>query len=171
MTPSEKRWLALGGVVVAMLVAFAFVAGRRRTRPAPATAAADPEPSAPYHQRRRFPNLTAEAPAPAAPAPVGVLPSEVAAPTTPAPPASAIVAAQLAGDHPPPAPPQTSAQWITGYRDAVCGCKTRSCVRELQGRFVSALGATGYVAERDEERYVAASHEAIACYAALPEDS
>jgi len=44
-------------------------------------------------------------------------------------------------------------------------------VRELQGRFLNALGGTNYVAERDEERYVAASREAIACYAALPEDS
>jgi hypothetical protein len=168
MTPAEKRWLALGGVVVAMLVAFAFVAGGRRTRPQPATAATDPEPSAPYHQRRRFPNLPAEAPAPMAPAAVAEPPAEVAAPPLPA---SAIVAAQLADDHRSPAPSQTSAQWITGYREAVCGCKTRSCVRELQGRFLSALGATSYVAERDEERYVAASRAAIACYAALPEDS
>jgi hypothetical protein len=165
MTPAEKRWLVLGSLAVAMLVAFAFVAGTRRTRPAPATEASAPEPSAPYHQRRRFPNQAAEAPAP----------TTVAAPSAevaPGPaPASTIVAAQLADEHPSPAPSQTSAQWITGYRDAVCDCKTRSCVRELQGRFLNALGGTNYVAERDEERYVAASREAIACYAALPEDS
>ena len=61
--------------------------------------------------------------------------------------------------------------WIAEYRNAVCACKTRSCVGSIQSEFLNTLGSAKYDAERDQAVYVESSRQAIRCYAALPEDS
>jgi hypothetical protein len=168
MNPATKRWSVGLGVVALGAGAFFALRPRPHDRPvSPVTADVD-EPPAPYRDRQ-YPRPLAEAPAPvpvpAMPAPP---PPEVPASREPATP---VAVPTIADDRPPPATPQTASRWIAGYRDAVCGCKTRNCVRELQGRFLNALSSMSYDDARDGQRYQEASHEAIRCYAALPDDS
>jgi len=76
----------------------------------------------------------------------------------------------VGADRPAP-PPQLASAWAIGYRDAVCACSTRTCVGDLQGRFVQQLGAMVQGDERDDQRYTEATRAAIKCYNALPEGS
>jgi hypothetical protein len=70
-----------------------------------------------------------------------------------------------------PGPPlrQTATIWIDNYRDAMCGCSTRSCARDLQAGFLQQLGGMVYDDERDGPSFSEASRAALRCYAALPE--
>ncbi len=67
--------------------------------------------------------------------------------------------------------PATATAWIGGYREAVCACTTRGCVRDLQARFIEKLVNMTYDESRDGQSFAEASRAAIRCYAALPESS
>ena len=97
-----------------------------------------------------------------APAPTG--PTAFATP--PAPPTVIPV-----GDSRPPALRRSGASWALEYRDAICACSTRTCVRDLQGAFIHRLEAVDYDDERDGRQYSQATRAAVRCYTALPEDT
>jgi hypothetical protein len=150
----------LGGLVTLLVVVtrprhrdHVFVAPEAAQAPAPA-----------YRSRLAYPSV--EAPPPAA------LPAEelaaAAAPAAPFAPPPLVIPDDRGG---PPAAKQTTTAWIGSFRDAVCACKTRACVRDLQAGFIHALGGTSYDPERDGAAYSEASHAAIRCYAQLPADS
>ena len=61
------------------------------------------------------------------------------------------------------------AAFMNEYRAAVCACSSRACVRGLQSSFMRRLGSVQYNPQRDGGSYAAASREATACYARLPE--
>ena len=150
--PGAARWFA-GLAVAATLAVVALVAvGRRRHEydPAAVAVADADEPSAPYQQRRRFPNVVQDAPRRRTPG--GALGGAGAR----ARPARAAAAPESPTTNRRPRP-RRGEQWITGYRDAVCSCKTRSCVVNLQARFLNTLATTSYDRERDDARYVAES--------------
>jgi hypothetical protein len=157
---SAPRLLLAGGAIVALIGGLWLWPGRARQRPAE-TAAAPAE--APRLAQRDYPS------SPAAPAPPAAQPTQAAptAPVQPPPPAQVI---NTGGEGPAPSPKQASA-WAIDYRDAVCACHTRSCVRDLQGAFVRQLGAMAPGDENDVQKYSEATHAAIKCYYALPEGS
>ena len=92
------------------------------------------------------------------------------APWIPPQPPPAAQAIKVGDDRPAPSPEPSSA-WASDYRDAICACHTRSCVRDLQGAFIRRIGAMVHGDETDDERYSAAMRAAITCYSALPEGS
>ena len=164
MTPFLRRrpvTVLLGLAVAAALVWSARqvrpVAVDQRTSPAVAQRA---EPTAPYHTRIDFP---------AAPEAVTSPPQPPATPKlAPAPPPPAVIPA---GDGTPRPAPQSGTGWAADYRVAVCACKTRSCVGDLQAGFIRRLATMEFSEERDSQQYSDAIHEAIHCYTSLPEDS
>jgi hypothetical protein len=169
MTPwTSRRWAALlaGGaaVVVLSIVVFRPDATPDREPPLAAEAPAA-EPAAARHRGREdFPSrpeqhapAQAEMPAPATPVAFAVPPS---------PPTEIPV-----GDGRPRPSPQSGAAWATEFRDAVCACSTRACVRDLQAAFIRKLESVGYDEARDGEKYTEATRAAIRCYSALPEDT
>jgi hypothetical protein len=162
MNTKKKFW---AGIALGAAVAAAFLGLRAPARRAPEASedlVATPATSAP-HRHRLYPLVPAAPEGPEAPP---ESPGAVAEA-----PASAPVAALAAPTELPPSPPQTATSWITSFREAVCGCRTRECVRGLQTRFVHAVGTTDYDQERDGAMYSEASRAAIKCYAALPENS
>jgi hypothetical protein len=164
MTSTTKRrvglLLALGGIVGAVVLGL----GARKPREHTAVAA-EPQraAAAPYRSRAAYP---------AAPAPVlAEAPSSEAAAAPGEEPQHAPAVALPRGDGTPLPPAQTGTSWATSFRDEVCACRTRTCVRELGSRFVRAVGTTDYNEERDGETYREASRAAIKCLAALPTNS
>jgi len=78
--------------------------------------------------------------------------------------------------HDPPAPrPKGPATTIGAlfaeYRDAVCACATRACVRGLQDPFIRRLHTVSYNAARDDGPKGDAHREARRCIDRLPEGS
>jgi hypothetical protein len=166
----RRIWLTLGGVALsAGLAVHLFGGSREAPVAAPHDAPSQERASAPapYRDRVAFPGAQpATEPAEAPP------PAEATAATAPPPPHRPLpgVDIRVPGSGP-PAPPQTASGWVTSYREAVCGCATRECVRALQTRFVRAIGSTNWDEERDGAAYAQASREAIKCYSRLPADS
>jgi hypothetical protein len=68
-----------------------------------------------------------------------------------------------------PLPKEPASKWIADYQDAVCACKTRTCVRDLQPRFMTTR--VDYDEDRDNDVYTDGAREALRCYFALPEGS
>jgi hypothetical protein len=164
----ERRGaLTLGGVALSVGLSVILIRGGS-TDEAPrvrAESSQDRAPAAAPYRERLYPLARAAAPAPEE-APLAEPTADVAPPPRQIPGADI----KVWGDAP-PAPRQTASGWIASYREAVCGCATRACVRALQPRFVQAIGGTDYDEERDGAAYAAASREAIKCYASLPADS
>jgi hypothetical protein len=66
---------------------------------------------------------------------------------------------------------RSATAWLGEYQAAVCSCRTRTCVRDLQGSFIEQLSSTEYDQARDGEALTMASRAAMKCYSALPENS
>lgn len=170
MSAPARKAVLTGGLLVAIALAWAaWPRGAETVPPTRSASRAAVEPEPPLRAREDYPALEtgragesierAEALARSRERPT------VLARPEPAPREIAI------GDRAPAAPASTVTAWSADYRAAVCGCKTRSCVNDVQPRFMRQLSAVAYDAERDEAAYTAAAREAIRCFAALPEDS
>jgi len=160
---TAPRLLLAGGAGVALIGALWLGLGRANHHPAETAAAPDEAQEAPRLVQRDYPS------APAAPAPPTAQPGQPApaAPVQPPPRARVI---PVVDDRPAPSPQQASA-WAINYRDAVCACHTRACVRDLQGAFVRQLDAMTPGDQNDVQKFSEATHAAIKCYNALPEGS
>lgn len=66
---------------------------------------------------------------------------------------------------------RSATAWLGDYQAAVCSCRTRTCVRDLQGSFIEQLSSTEYDQARDGEALTLASRAAMKCFSALPENS
>jgi hypothetical protein len=174
---ARARRAACGAIAAAgIAAACGWLAARDRSprltvAPHPARAsergAAASEPHAPYRARIDFPSGPDEGSA----APAAGHPRAPATPLPAQPPPPAQLIPVNASDLPPPAARPTMTRWSADYAQSVCACKSRSCVRDLQARFMRALGGIDFDRRRDEQAYVEAAHTAIGCYRALPEDS
>jgi hypothetical protein len=158
-----KCWLSLTAAVLGGLVALLVVVVKPRHRAAEAASAEAAVAARLNHLRRDYPWVQATEPAPAQEAEAASAP--VAAPFAPPP---LTIPDDRGG---PPASAQTATAWIGTFKDAVCTCKTRACVRDLQAGFLHTLGTMSYDEERDGAAYADSSRAAIRCYTELPADS
>ncbi|HVZ70769.1 MAG TPA: hypothetical protein VHJ20_00205 [Polyangia bacterium] len=63
----------------------------------------------------------------------------------------------------PPVGTLTGSAYMREYRQAVCACSSRSCVSDLQPRFLRELASVQYDEQRDGASYTVDAHEAAAC--------
>ena len=162
-------WLLLGAALAGTGL-FAHWAGRPHPR-AVAVERAEPEAPVPYRERASAPAAERLAP-----------PARAAWPARPEGEhrSADVVDGVLQigpirrGPPPQPRPPEpakTAATWATDYSVAMCECQSRACAKDLQGRFIRALGAVEYDEQRDAVAYREAVNQAIECYLRLPEDT
>jgi hypothetical protein len=161
----------MAGLAVALLAAVGFVATRPRPapqRPTPSETVAETpsERPAPYAERVAYPRAgepEAE-------------PETEPAPATPPPGTEKLVALAPIERGPTAVPDRVTitrsmTALVGDYQAAVCACRTRTCVRALQGSFIQQLGSAEFDQTRDGDAFAEASHTTRKCYLALPESS